>query len=109
MFLDALRDSGITNMFQAVDYLHSGSRWLTKYLDLYHPESLEEIDEYKDSQGDVERKENIKYLIDNADKVRDVIIGIVLKKTEGEDSLDRANSLMRPTAGEMVKLWMQLK
>ena len=109
MFLDALRDSGIINMFQSVDFLHSGSRWLIKYLDLHHPELLEDVDEYEDTSLEIERKENMQYLIDNADSVRDVIIGVVLAKTKGDDSLERATSQMRPSAGEMVKLWMQVK
>ena len=108
-FLNTLRETGIINMFQSVDFLHSGSRWLIKYLDLHHPELLEDVDEYEDTSLEIERKENIQYLIDNADSVRDVLIGIVLAKTKGDDSLERATSQMRPSAGEMVKLWMQLK
>ena len=39
-FLNHLRDSGLVNMYQSVDFLWSGKDWLRKYLDLHHPELL---------------------------------------------------------------------
>jgi len=106
-FLNVLRDSGLVNMFQATDFLWSGSRWLTKYLDLHHPEYLEPIDEQDDTEREIQQKEKIQYLIDNADGVRDVVIANVLAKAElkGDTSLEGANRLMRPSAQDMVKLW----
>ena len=108
-FLNVLRDSGLVNMFQATDFLWSGSRWITKYIDLHHPEYLEPIDEEYDNENDIQHKEKIQYLIDNADGVRDVIIANVLAKAElkGDTSLEGANKLMRPSAQDMVKLWAQ--
>ena len=106
-FLEKLRESGLVNMFQAVDFLHSGSKWLRKYIDLHQPESLESIDEYEDSEVTINHKETIQYLLDNADKVRDVLISNVLAKAElkGDDSLEGATRLMRPAAMDMVRLW----
>ena len=106
-FLNVLRDSGLVNMFQAPDFLWSGSRCLTKYIDLHHPEYLEPIDEEYDDEHTMQHKENIQYLIDNADGIRDVIIANVLAKAElqGDNSLEGANRLMRPAAMDMVKLW----
>ena len=106
-FLNKLRDSGLVNMFQAPDFLWSGSKWMRKYIDLHQPESLESIDEYEDSESTINHKETIEYLLDNADRVRDVIISNVLGKAElkGDNTLDGANRLMRPAAIDMVKLW----
>jgi len=106
-FLNTLRDSGLVNMFQATDFLWSGSQWLRKYIDLHHPDYLEPIDEYEDNESTIHQKETIQYLIDNADNVRDVIISNVIAKAElkGDTSLEGANRLMRPAAQDMVKLW----
>ena len=106
-FLNVLRDSGLVNMFQATDFLWSGSRWLTKYIDLHHPEYLEPIDEYEDTEMEMDQKDKIKYLLDNADSVRDVIISNALAKAElqGDASLEGTNRLMRPSAMDMVRLW----
>ena len=107
-FLSTLRESGLVNMFQASGFLISGSRWLTKYLDLYHPELLEDIDEERDSEWDKDRKMKIQYLIDNADTVRDAVIANVLARAEEKDgSLESAQRLMGPAATDMLKLWMQ--
>lgn len=106
-FLTKLRDSGLINMYQATDFLWSGSRWMRKYIDLHQPDSLEPIDEYEDDDRTIQHKETIQYLLDNADDVRDVIISNVIAKAElkGDTSLEGANRLMRPAAMDMVKLW----
>ena len=96
-------------MFQATDFLWSGSRWLKKWIDLHQPESLEPINDYEDDAMTLQHKETIQYLLDNADSVRDVIISNVIAKAElkGDTSLEGANRLMRPAAMDMVKLWGQ--
>ena len=106
-FLNKLRESGLVNMFQATDFLHSGSQWMRKYIDLHQPESLESVDEYEDSETTINHKETIQYLLDNADSVRDVIVSNVIAMAElkGDDTLEGASRLMRPASMDMVKLW----
>ena len=95
-FLTHLQRSGLVNMFQSVDFLWSGKGWLTKWLDLYHPDKLEDPDE------------NIQHLLDNADKVRDILIIILMDRAEREGrmaELDDLNKEMRPLAKDMFKIW----
>tara|TARA_R100000908_G_C3638711_1_gene76007 strand:- start:264 stop:563 length:300 start_codon:yes stop_codon:yes gene_type:complete len=99
-------------MFQSPDLLWSGSRWLTKYLDLKHPELLEEPIEYLEMEDegywDNERIKQAKYLLDNADTVRDTVLMMLLDSKE-DPSTVRVESQMRPFATDLVKLWMKLK
>ena len=95
-YLSNLRDSGIVNMFQAPDFLWSGKQWLTKWLDLNYPERLEDPDE------------NIQHLLDNADKVRDILIILLMDRADREDrkaNLDNLNREIRPLAVDLVKIW----
>ncbi len=95
-YLSNLRDSGIVNMFQAPDFLWSGKQWLTKWLDLNYPERLEDPDE------------NLQYLLDNADKVRDILIILLMDRADREDrkaNLDNLNREIRPLAVDLVKIW----
>ena len=95
-YLTHLRDSGIVNMFQAPDFLWSGKQWLTKWLDLNYPERLEDPDE------------NIQYLLDNADKERDILIILLMDRADREDrkaNLDNLNREIRPLAVDLVKIW----
>ena len=95
-FLRHLQLSGLVNMFQSVDFLWSGKEWLTKWLDLYHPDKLEDPDE------------NIQHLLDNADKVRDILIIILMDRAEREGrmaELDNLNKEIRPLAQDMFKIW----
>ena len=111
-FLNVLQNIGIINMFQSPDLLWSGSRWLTKYLDLKHPELLEEPIEYLEMEDegywDNERIKQAKYLLDNADTVRDTVLMMLLDSKE-DPSTVRVESQMRPFATDLVKLWMKLK
>ena len=95
-YLNNLRDSGIVNMFQAPDFLWSGKQWLTKWLDLNYPERLEDPDK------------NIQHLLDNADKVRDILIILLMDRADREDrkaNLDNINREIRPLAVDLVKIW----
>ena len=95
-YLSNLRDSGIVNMFQAPDFLWSGKQWLTKWLDLNYPERLENPDK------------NIQHLLDNADKVRDILIILLMDRADREDrkaNLDNFNREIRPLAVDLVKIW----
>jgi len=95
-YLSHLRDSGVVNMFQAPDFLWSGKQWLTKWLDLNYPERLEDPDE------------NIQHLLDNADKVRDILIILLMDRADREDrkaNLDNLNREIRPLAVDLVKIW----
>jgi hypothetical protein len=83
-------------MFQAPDFLWSGKQWLTKWLDLNYPERLEDPDE------------NIQHLLDNADKVRDILIILLMDRADREDrkaNLDNLNREIRPLAVDLVKIW----
>ena len=124
-FLDHLQNSGLVNMYQSVDFLWSGKDWLRKYLDLNHPELLisvqdgcvEEAGWNDDGYGNAEnnadmRCDDVKYLFDNADKVRDVIIILSITKLERESNSLEGTAVerqLRPISQDMVKLWMSLK
>ena len=113
-FLSNLRDSGIINMFQATDILWSGSVWLRKYLDLHHPELLQSTEDeyYEDiTRSDLLRIPNIKYLLDNADDVRQIIISTAMFNAEeqmGSAGVKQVDRHVRPAAQDFVRLWMQL-
>tara|TARA_R110000823_G_scaffold95879_5_gene209026 strand:- start:1115 stop:1414 length:300 start_codon:yes stop_codon:yes gene_type:complete len=99
-------------MYQSPDFLWSGSKWLTKYLDLYHPELLDEPDEdiEKDDDGywDNDRIKHARYLLDNADTVRDTVLMMLIDSTEDQDSI-KVETQMRPFAADLFKLWAQIK
>ena len=95
-YLSHLRDSGLVNMFQAPDFLWSGKEWLTKWLDLNHPDRLEDPDE------------NIQHLLDNADKLRDILIILLMDRADREDrkaNLDNLNREIKPLSRDLVKIW----
>ena len=124
-FLDHLQNSGLVNMYQSADFLWSGKDWLRKYLDLNHPELLisvqdgcvEEAGWNDDGYGNAEnnadmRCDDVKYLFDNADKVRDVIIILSITKLERESNSLEGTAVerqLRPISKDMVTLWMSLK
>jgi hypothetical protein len=58
------------------------------------------------------RCDDVKYLFDNADKVRDVIIILSIQKLERESSSLEGTAVerqLRPISKDMVTLWMSLK
>ena len=100
-------------MYQSPDFLWSGSKWLTKYLDLKHPELLEEPDEdveinYDGSWHHNEALKQARYLLDNADAVRDTVLMMLMDSTEDPSSI-KVESQMRPFATDLVKLWAETK
>ena len=117
-FLNVLRNLGLVNMYQSPDFLWSGSKWLTKYLDLNHPELLEEPDEnMPDGRGEIgydgewhhnEALKKARYLLDNADTVRDTVLMMLIDKADDPDSI-KVESQMRPFAIDLVKLWAETK
>jgi hypothetical protein len=111
-------------MYQSTDFLWSGKDWLRKYLDLNHPELLISVqdgciedddygDDYGDDVSDIDMRCNdVKYLFDNADKVRDIIIILSITKLERESSSLEGTAVerqLRPISTDMVRLWMSLK
>jgi hypothetical protein len=95
-YLTHLRDSGIINMFQAPDFLWSGREWLTKWLDLNHPERLENPDK------------DLQYVLDNANKLRDILIILLMDRAAREGKtpdLDNFNREIKPLARDLVKIW----
>jgi len=112
-FLNVLQNLGLVNMYQSPDFLWSGSKWLTKYLDLKHPELLEEPDEdveinYDGSWHHNEALKQARYLLDNADAVRDTVLMMLMDSTEDPSSI-KVESQMRPFATDLVKLWAETK
>ena len=117
-FLNVLQNLGLVNMYQSPDFLWSGSKWLTKYLDLKHPELLEEPDEdIPDGRGEIgydgewhhnEALKKARYLLDNADTVRDTVLMMLIDSTEDQSSI-KVESQMRPFATDLVKLWAETK
>ena len=117
-FLNVLQNLGLVNMYQSPDFLWSGSKWLTKYLDLKHPELLEEPDEdMPDGRGEIgydgewhhnDALKKARYLLDNADTVRDTVLMMLIDSTEDPSSI-RVESQMRPFAVDLVKLWAETK
>ena len=124
-FLDHLQNAGLVNMYQSVDFLWSGKDWLRKYLDLNHPELLISVqdgcveddgwnvDDYGNAENNADmRCDDVKYLFDNADKVRDVIIILSITKLERESSSLEGTAVerqLRPISQDMVRFWMSLK
>jgi hypothetical protein len=95
-YLSHLRESGLVNMFQSPDFLWSGKEWLMKYLDFQHPERLENPDE------------NIQYLLDNANRLRDILIILLMDRADREGTtpdLDNFNREIKPLARDLVKIW----
>ena len=117
-FLNVLQNLGLVNMYQSPDFLWSGSKWLTKYLDLKHPELLEEPDEdMPDGRGEIgydgewhhnDALKKARYLLDNADTVRDTVLMMLMDSTEDPSSI-KVESQMRPFAIDLVKLWAETK
>ena len=122
-FLNHLQNSGLVNMYQSVDFLWSGKDWLRKYLDLHHPELLQSVQEgcidndiliqgERGRPSRLMRCDDVKYLLDNADKIRDVIIILSIQKLERESSSLEGTAVerqLRPISQDMVTLWMSLK
>jgi len=110
-FLFKLRDSGLVNMFEAPDFLISGSRWFEKYVDFKHPELLEDYDEYMDEDDDDyydnERRKLVQELIKDSDGIRDVMISNVMGRKGENASLEELTRELRPAAIDMLKLWME--
>jgi len=103
-YLVAIRNSGVINMFGAAPILNwtksDLERWLYgQSMDLHSLEQQKEDLEYDiDNEGEdsgiyeselesVERKiQIIRYLLDNKDKIRDILIRIALTKAENSDN-----------------------
>ena len=110
-FLFKLRDSGLVNMYEAPDFLISGSRWFKKYVDFKHPELLVDYDEYMD-EDDVDyylnqQRKLVQELIKDSDGIRDVMISNVMGRKGDNASLEELTRELRPAAVDMLKLWME--
>ena len=83
-------------MFQAPDFLWSGREWLTKWLDLNHPERLENPDK------------DLQYVLDNANRLRDILVILLMDRADRENKtpdLDNMNREIKPLARDLVKIW----
>lgn len=107
-FLDLLRKSGVTNMYQAAPYLYLGKDRIA------HEHHYDDMDE--------EREETFQELIDMAEDVRNVMIRGAFNHYDSkrsddegdEDDDDRrylrgVEDIMRRDAQTLLKLWMSMK
>jgi hypothetical protein len=107
-FLDALRVSSVTNMFQAAQYLHLGKARIK------HEHHYDELSD--------ERQEAFDEVLDMAEKVRNELIRGAIKslkdKNQGNDDeedederkyLRYVENKMRRDSHDLLTLWMQLK
>ena len=56
-----------------------------------------------------EPDENIQYLLDNADRMRDVLVVILMDRADREGTtpeLDNMNKEIRPLAQDLLKIWV---
>ena len=107
-FLDLLRKSGVTNMYQAAPYLYLGKDRIA------HEHHYDDMDE--------EREETFQELIDMAEDVRNVMIRGAFNHYDSkrsdeegdEDDDDRrylrgVEDIMRRDSQTLLKLWMSMK
>jgi len=107
-FLDLLRESGVTNMYQAAPYLYLGRERIAH-------------EHHYDDMGE-EREETFQELLDMAEDVRNVMIRGAFNHYDSkrsdeegdEDDDDRrylrgVEDIMRRDAQTLLKLWMSMK
>lgn len=121
-YLEALRRSGVINMFGAYPILNwtrdDLERWLygqSKDLESLRSEmendDYDDDEEWDDNYEDSEPETNedfvseqyrmVKYLLDNKDKIRDILIRVALKRADrlgGDHSLNRIQKLFQEAA-----------
>ena len=127
-YLVAIRNSGLINMFGAAPILNwtksDLERWLYgQSMDLDSLEQQKEDLEYDiDNEGEdsgiyeselesVERKiQIVRYLLDNKDKIRDILIRIALKKVEGMDDYSDSTiqRYFKKAADEALKVYKKV-
>ena len=107
-FLDLLRESGVTNMYQAAPYLYLGKERISH-------------EHHYDDMGE-EKEEIFQELLDHAEDVRNVMIRGAFNHFDSkrsddegdEDDDDRrylrgVEDIMRRDAQTLLKLWMSMK
>jgi len=107
-FLDLLRDSGVTNMYQAAPYLYLGKERIA------HQHHYDDMNE--------EREEIFQELLDHAEDVRNVMIRGAFNhydskrsgEEDEEDEDDRrylrgVEDIMRRDSQTLLQLWMNMK
>jgi hypothetical protein len=107
-FLDLVRETGITNMFQASPYLYLGRERIA------HEHHYDDMSE--------ERSETFQELLDIADDVRNVMIRGAFNHYDSKRSDDKGDEddddrrylrgvedIMRRDAQTLLKLWMSMK
>jgi hypothetical protein len=98
-YLEAIRQSGIVNMFQSGQFLGQTSNFMRKYFDLY--ELQHELDENKE--------EIIEKIIEMSDKVRDIMIRSAvmdLDRNNREITTNSAQNRLKRLGTEVVKEYM---
>jgi len=123
-WLEKLRESGVINMFGCSPMLNWTEKDLHRWLygQKQDPESIEEqIEELEyenedgDNDSDIEmlesQLENIKYLLENKQAVRDVLIRTALKRVENTDGNYETRNVQRifeKLAKEVFIMWTEV-
>lgn len=123
-WLEKLRESGVINMFGCSPMLNWTEKDLHRWLygQKQDPESIEEqIEELEyenedgDNDSDIEmlesQLENIKYLLENKQAVRDVLIRTALKRVENTDGNYETKNVQRifeRLAKEVFNMWAEV-
>lgn len=123
-WLEKLRESGVINMFGCSPMLNWTEKDLHRWLygQKQDPESIEEqIEELEyenedgDNDSDIEmlesQLENIKYLLENKQAVRDVLVRTALKRvenTDGDYEIKNVQRVFEMLAKEVLIMWTKL-
>jgi hypothetical protein len=92
-FLNKLRDSGVTNMFQSKPFLYSGREWI----DRYHGENQEENESFQEVLEMAEESKN---------KIVQGIIKYMTSKNLDLDDMSKVNHYASKFASKIVHLYM---
>jgi hypothetical protein len=92
-YLTKLRDSGVINMFQAVQFLYSGKEWI----DRYHGEDQEDNEDFQE-------------VLEMAEESKDKIVQGVIKYMESKnmdfDDMSRFNRYAQQFSQKLLQLYM---
>ena len=103
-FLDNIRESGMTNMYQASDLLWSGSDFIERWVYLNAPHLSDDAD-LEDGEDFEESKVAYQKVLEDADDIRDKVIQTTIGKENVDyDNIDRE---VKNTSRDILVLWMK--
>jgi uncharacterized protein YlbG (UPF0298 family) len=124
IFFEQLRQSGVINMFGSSPILNWTKEDLHRWLygmkkDIESIESEIEDLEYDNEEGENDseiellesQKENINYLLENKNKIRDILVRAAMTRIEnsnGNLELSNVQRVFEKIAGECFKMWVSL-